>query len=69
MFSVKECLKHKVSLKWYEIVVWHMSTLVFQHFFHYKHCHVILIFFLCYTYHNMAMVKISQFYHVFYYFI
>ena len=26
-------------------------------------------FFLRYTYHNMAMVKISQFYHVFYYFI
>ena len=68
MFSVKEYSKNKVSLKGHEIVVGHMSTLVFQYFFQYKHCHVILIFFLCYTYHNMAMVKISQFYHVFYYF-
>ena len=33
MFSVKECSKHKVSLKWHEILVGHMSTLLCQQFY------------------------------------
>ena len=33
MFCVKECSKHKVSLKWHEIVVWHMTTLWCHEFY------------------------------------